>query len=116
MNMQATYGYRTIKCDVEADKDLSIYTAHPVDLCDDAICYAVRRFLCRSKTICKEFVKESYALRVEKGGGKRRKRRRVIAPAAAAEMGFGWAVIDLCISPAGVTVKRIALLDRYPVK
>lgn len=116
MNMQATYGYRTMKCEVEADRNLSIYTARPVDLCDDAICYAVRRFLCRSRAICREFVKESYEMRVEKGGGKKRKRRRVIAPAAAAELGCGWVVIDLCISPAGVTVKSIALLDRYPVR
>lgn len=116
MNMQATYGYRTMKCEVEADKDLSIYTAHPVELCDDAICYAVCHFLCRSGAICRQYVKESYEMRVEKGSGKRRKRRRVIAPAAVAELGCGWAVIDLCISPAGVNIKRIALLDRYPVR
>lgn len=116
MKMQATYGYRTLACEVEAGRNLSIYTAHPVDLCDDAICYAVRRFLCRSGTICRQYVKESYEMRVEKGRGKKRKRCRVIAPAAAAELGLGWLVIDLCISPAAVTVKRIVLLDRYPVR
>lgn len=114
MKMQAAYGYRTLKCDVLADRDLSVYTAHPMEFPDDTICYAVRRFLCRSSAVCRKYVMESYALRVEKAGGKKKKRFRVVAPAAAADLGYGWLAVDLCVTAAGVTVKRIAILDRYP--
>ena len=50
------------------------------------------------------------------GRGKKQKRFQVIAPAAVAELGYGWLVIDICVSALGVNVKRIALLDRYPAK
>lgn len=116
MIMQATYGYRTLTCEVKADKSISIHTAHPVNLHDDTISYAVQRFLSKSKSVCKQYVRESYEMRVSKGRGKKQKRFQVIAPAALADLGYGWLVIDICVTATGVTVKRIALLDRYPVK
>ena len=116
MFMQAAYGYRVLKCEVTADRKLSVYTAHPVEYHDDTILYAAERFLCRSKAICRQFVMESYEMRFEKGRGKKNRPRCVIAPAAAAELGFGWLVIRLCINASGVTVKSVSLLDRYPGK
>ena len=116
MIMRATYGYRTLTCEIKADKNLSICVAHPTTFHDDTISYAVRRFLCGSKSICKQYVRESYEMRVSGGRGKKQKRFQVIAPAAVAELGYGWLVIDICVSALGVNVKRIALLDRYPAK
>ncbi len=114
MKMQATYGYRILTCEIETDKNISVYNAFPTEFHDDTLCYAARRFLCGSVAVCRQYVKESYEMRVEKGRGKKRRRYRVIAPAAALELGRGWTVIDLCVSAAGVAIKRVALLDRYP--
>ena len=112
MQMQATYGYRNMKCEIVADKNLSIYCSHQEDLHEDTISYAVKRFFCKSLSLCKEYVAESYNMRF--GKGKKQRRSRVVAPAAAADLGYGWLVIDICVSPAGVTIKRISLLDYYP--
>ena len=115
MKMQATYGYRTVTCAVEADRDLSVTAAHPLDLCKEAVGYAVCRFLCQSATVSRFCARTSYELRLAKGR-KARRRLRIVAPAAVMELGYGWTVADLCVTPAGVTVRRIAILDRYPAR
>ena len=112
MQMQATYGYRNMKCEIVADKNLSIHCSHQTDFHSDTICYAVKRFFCKSLSLCKEYVAESYNMRF--GKGKKQRRSRVVAPAAAADLGYGWLVVDICVSPTGVTIKRISLLDYYP--
>ena len=112
MQMQATYGYRNMKCEIVADKNLSIHCSHQTDFHSDTICYAVKRFFCKSLSLCKEYVAEIYNMRFEKG--KKQRRSRVVAPAAAADLGYGWLVVDICVSPTGVTIKRISLLDYYP--
>ena len=101
-----------MKCEIAADKNLSVHCSHQTDLHEDTISYAVRRFFCKSPALCKEYVAESYSMRF--GKGKKQKRSRVVAPAAVADLGYGWLVIDICVSPVGVAIKRISLLDYYP--
>ena len=113
MKMTSENEYGSYACELIAAKELRFHADFPCDVELDTVRYAVCRFLRKSKSLCKEYVKESYRLRLASGKGRKTKRRWCLAPAALLELPGAWVHIGVSISATGVTVEQVGLHETY---
>lgn len=96
--------YKGLECQIKARPGLD---ASMGELCSDAVIYGVSRLLARSESACREYVCQSYRMRLATGKGRRSQRRRCIIPAFLAEIDGELLRIDLTIDCSGVTIQNI---------
>ncbi len=96
--------YRSLECEVKVRSGLKVEIG---ELCADAVNYAVCRLFVRSSGLCREYVRESYCMRIANGKGKKSRRHRSVLPAFLAEMEGELLQIDFTVDSTGVTVQGI---------
>ena len=81
MKMKTGKEGRRLSCDVWTAKELKFQTEIPCSLESDAVGYAACRFLTKCEILCRDYVEQSYRLRLKQGKGRRSVRSRFTAPA-----------------------------------
>ena len=104
MKMKTGKEGRQLICEVWAAKDLKILGNCPRDLDPDTIGYAVCRFLTKCDLLCREYVEQSYRLRLARGRKRRPVKSFFTAPARKLELPGCYLQAEVLISPAGVEV------------
>jgi len=96
--------YKSLMCEIKARSRLK---AEIGDMCTEAVIYAVCRLFTKSTSLCREYVTESYYMRLAKGKGRRAKNHRCIVPAFLAELDGELIQIDFSVDVVGVTIQSI---------
>jgi hypothetical protein len=104
----------TCTCQLTIAKQIRFLSPVPCDLAPESAGYAVCRFVRRSPALRHTLARQSYQLRLAKGGDRRTKYSRIVAPAFLMELPGNWAQVRLAISPAGVNVVEVRLSADYP--
>lgn len=109
MKMRTGKEGRQLTCEVWAARNMIIQPGIPVGMEPDTVGYAVCRFLPKCEILCRDYVEQSYRLRLAKG----RKRRPVISwftvPARMLELPGGVVKATVAIFPEGVEVRSVVL-------
>ena len=109
MKLTLGNGYGSLSCEVSAAKTLRVTDRVGASLRGDVVGYAVCRFLRRSRALAREYVRQSYDLRLEKRRSGRTGTRRFLAPAPLLELPGAWCAVRLSVTAAGVTVESVGL-------
>ena len=103
--------YRGLECRIKARPDLNAAIG---ELCSEAVVYGVSRLMSKSESVCREYVCESYRMRLATGKGRRSKRHSCVIPAFLAEIDGELLRIDLTVDGSGVTIQNIRELKFSP--
>ncbi len=110
MKMTTGFGYGALSAELAVAKDM-VFTSEVDcgDLTQDAVRYAVCRFLRKNPAACDRYVTMSYRLRFATGRDRRARRCRFTAPARAMELPGRRVVVTLSVDPGGVTVESVSI-------
>ncbi len=113
MKLIAGTGYGAIGCSIAVSKDLLVTSEVPCGgLGEDAIGYAVCRFLKKSGQTAERYVRESYRLRLATGKAGKCRFCWLSGPARALALPGAWVGLRRCVRPEGATVERLQLYAR----
>ncbi len=113
MKMTTYLNCRALTCDLIREKDLTVRLDVPdTGYLPETVVYAVCRFLCASRKLCRAFVPASYAMRLEKG--RKAVRHTLVIPAPLAGLPAGWLRVGLTVRADGVHIHRVNLSRAYP--
>ncbi len=101
--------YKNLQCEVKAQSGLKTEIG---DLCAQAVSYAICRCFVKSEALCREYVYESYRMRLAAGKGRKPKHHSIILEAAQAEVEGELLHIEFTVDTTGVTVQSIRPLAR----
>ncbi len=100
--------YRGLECQIKARPGLE---AEIGGLCSEAVVYGVCRLLSKSSNVCRQYVCESYRMRLAAGKGRKALHHSCVIPAFLAEIDGELLRIDLMVDSSGVTIKSIRELN-----
>ena len=110
MKMKTGKEGRRLACDVWAAKELKFKTEIPCSLESDTIGYAACRFLTKSEILCRDYVEQSYRLRLKQGKGRRPVRSWFTAPARMLELPGAKVEGRVMITRKGVEVQSVSIM------
>ena len=110
MKMKTGKEGRRLSCDVWTAKELKFQTEIPCSLESDAVGYAACRFLTKCEILCRDYVEQSYRLRLKQGKGRRSVRSRFTAPARMMELPGAKVEVRVMITPKGVEVQSVSIM------
>lgn len=104
----------TLACEILVTDTCTIRAAATCPYGRSTIAYAVERFLAHSPRFREECTSATWQVRL---GGRRKGAARTfhyVIPAALMELPGSWVSLSGEIDPAGVKIRRVDLLTRYP--
>ena len=110
MKMKTGKEGRRLSCGVWAAKAFKYQAEIPCGLESETIGYAVCRFLTKCDTLRRDYVEQSYRLRLKQGKGRRSVRSRFTAPARMMELPGAKVEVRVMITPKGVEVQSVSIM------
>ena len=110
MKMKTGKEGRRLSCDVWSAKKLKFQTEILCGLESDTIGYAACRFLSKCDILCRDYVEQSYRLRLKQGKGRRGVRSWFTAPARMLELPGAKVEVRVMITQKGVEVQSVSIM------
>lgn len=110
MKMKTGKEGRCLSCDVWAAKELKFQTEIPCSLESDTIGYAACRFLSKCDILCRDYVEQSYRLRLKQRKGRRGVRSWFTAPSRMLELPGAKVEVRVMITQKGVEVQSVSIM------
>ena len=100
--------YKNLMCEVNTNSAMKTSIG---EFDAETVSYAVCRLFAKSEKFCREYVTESYYMRLAKGKARRARKHRCVVPAFLAELDGELLQIDFTVDVVGVTIQRVISLS-----